>query len=391
MTTDTAATNEAVIVGAVRTPIGRRQGNLITWRPDDLFAHLLKALVERTGISTESIQEVLVGCVMQVGEQALNIARKAVLTADFPEGVSATTVDYQCGSGLRAVQIAAAQIQAGISEIVVAGGVESMTRVPLGATGQTYGDPLSPTLRSRYDLVSNGVSSDLIAKRWNLSRKESDELSLRSHELAWRATQEGRFADEIVPVPIPGEGRTVLMDRDEGIRPETSLDKLATLRTVFTPDGPTTAASSSQISDGAAAMLIMSARRAGELGLSPLARVGPQVAVGTDPVLGLTGPIDATRLVLKRQSWTIDDIDLFEINEAFAPVILAWQRELQPDMSRVNVNGGAIALGHPLGCSGARLVTTLVHEMRRRESRRGLVSLCCNAGLGIGLVVEAAS
>jgi acetyl-CoA acyltransferase len=379
---------QAVIVEAIRTPIGRRQGQLMTWRPDDLAAHLLQALFKRVDIDPALVEEVLLGCVMQVGEQALNIARKATLMAGLPDSVSATTVDYQCGSGLRSVQIAAAQIQAGISEVVVAGGVESMTRVPLGSSGQIYGAPLSDQLLSRYALVSNGISSDLIAERWRLTREEMDEFSLRSHHLAWTATQGGRFSDEIIPIPYPDGGRIELMERDEGIRADTNAEKLASLRPAFTSSGPTTAASSSQISDGAAVLLLMNARRAAKLGLTPMASIGPQVSVGTDPILGLTGPIEATQLLLKRSGLTIDDIDLFEINEAFASVVLAWERELRPDMTRVNVNGGAIALGHPLGCSGARQLTTLVHEMRRRGVGRGLVSLCCNAGLGVGLLVD---
>lgn len=360
----------------------------MTWRPDDLAAHVISELVSRTGVDGDLVEEVLLGCCMQVGEQTLNVARKAALMADLPPKVSATTLDYQCGSSMKALQVGAAQIEAGVNDVVIAGGTESMTRVPLGSAGQTYGAPYGEELRERYDFVSNGSSAELIAERWKLTREELDEFSLRSHRLAATTTAEGRFGREIVPTPYYSDGAMRSLDHDEGIRKNTSLGKLAALSPAFRPDGMVTAGGSSQISDGAAAILLMDRERALETGHRARARIRAQVSVGSDLHLALTGPIDATHMVLKRANLTLDDIDLIEINEAFAPVVLAWQRELEADLERVNVNGGAIALGHPLGCSGARLVTTLLHELERRDLQLGLATMCCNGGLGVAVVID---
>lgn len=377
-----------MIVEALRSPIGRRQGSLMTWRPDDLAAHVISELVSRTGVDGNLVEEVLLGCCMQVGEQTLNIARKAALVAGLPPGVSAATIDYQCGSSLKAIQVGATQIEAGINDTVIAGGTESMTRVPLGSAGQTYGAAYGEKLRERYDLVSNGFSAELMAERWKLKREELDQFALQSHRLAATATAEGRFEREIVPTPYHNDGIEQLLDRDEGVRENTGLEKLAALKPAFKAGGMVTAGSSSQISDGVAAVLLMDRERALELDHRPRARIRAQVSVGSDPHLALTGPIDATRMVLKRAKLDLDDIDLVEINEAFAPVVLAWQRDLDADLDRVNVNGGAIALGHPLGCSGARLVTTLLHELERRDLQLGLATMCCNGGLGIAVVID---
>jgi acetyl-CoA acyltransferase len=376
----------AVIVGAVRTAVGRKNGKLAGVRPDDLLADTLKALVERVKIDPGEIQDVIVGCVDQLGEQGMNIARNAALIAGFPLDVCGTTLDRMCGSGQQAANFAAMGVMAGQYECVIAGGVENMTRVPMGSNGMGPGDgPLSPRLQALYNIVPQGLSAELIAEQWGLKREELDELAARSHEKAGRAIAEGRFKREIVPVTLP-DG--TLFDTDEGVRVPVNREKMASLTPSFKPDGVITAANSSQISDGAAALLIMSEARAKSLGLVPRARIVATALAGVDPTIMLTGPIPATRRVLAKAGLTIDQIDRVEINEAFASVVLAWERELHPDMERVNVNGGAIALGHPLGCSGAKLMTTLLHELEREKKRFGLQTMCIGFGQGIATVIE---
>ncbi len=379
----------AVIVEAARTPIGRRNGAFKDTHPTELAAAVLNAVVERAGLDRGQVDDIIMGCVSMVGDQALNIGRNSALLAGFPPEVPAVTIDRQCGSSQQAVHFAASLIDSGAAEIVIAAGVENMTRVPMGSTrANGPGYPFTDALKERYPIVAMGVSAEMIAERWRFSRQALDEYSLRSHRLAGQATAEGYFRREILPMDVTVDGVPQRVDRDEGIRPDSTLEKMATLKTPFKEDGVVTAASSSQISDGAAALLLMSEQKAAALGLTPRARVVAQVAVGDDPVLALTGPIPATRRILEKSGLTLDDIDLIEINEAFAPVVLAWARELEPDMERVNVNGGAIALGHPLGASGARIMTTLLHELERREARYGLQTMCCFGGLGIATIIE---
>jgi acetyl-CoA acetyltransferase family protein len=383
----------AVIVDAVRTPLGKRNGKLREWHPVDLSALTLEALQERTGIDPTAVDDVVMGCVMQVGEQAVNVARNAVLAASWPESVPGTTVDRQCGSGQQAAHFAAQGVMAGSYDLVVAGGVEVMTRVPMGSSmaDGKYGYPFGPRLGTRYagqgGLVPQGISAELIADRWDIARSEMDELGLRSQERAALATAEGRFDREIVPVN-GADGRP--MTSDEGIRP-TDLDTLSRLKPVFVGSeqgGRVTAGNSSQITDGAAAVLVASEERARELGLRPRARFVEFAVAGDDPRLMLTATIPATRKVLARAGLTLDDIDLIEINEAFASAVIAWRREVGADMSRVNVNGGAIALGHPLGCSGARLLTTLLHELERGGGRYGLQVMCEGGGMANATIIE---
>lgn len=379
----------AVIVEAARTPIGRRNGAFKDTHPTELAAAVLNAVVERAGLERGQVDDIIMGCVSMVGDQALNIGRNSALLAGFPPEVPAVTIDRQCGSSQQAVHFAASLIDSGAAEIVIAAGVENMTRVPMGSTrANGPGYPFTGALKERYPIVAMGVSAEMIADRWRFSRQALDEYSLRSHRLAGQATAEGYFRREILPMDVTVDGVPQRVDRDEGIRPDSTLEKMATLKTPFKEDGVVTAASSSQISDGAAALLLMSERKAAALGLTPRARVVAQVAVGDDPVLALTGPIPATRRILEKSGLALDDIDLIEINEAFAPVVLAWAHELEPDMERVNVNGGAIALGHPLGASGARIMTTLLHELERREARYGLQTMCCFGGLGIATIIE---
>jgi acetyl-CoA acyltransferase len=378
---------DAVIVDAVRTPTGKRNGALADIHPADLASIPLRALVDRTGIDPGLVEDVILGCVMQTGEQGLNIARNAALAAGFPEEVVGTTVDRQCGSGQQAAHFAAQGVMAGAYDVVIAGGVESMTRVPMGATAsQGPGFPFGPKMLERYSqgLVPQGISAEMIAEKWGVPRERLDGIALDSHLRAARASDEGRFADQIVPVTVDGG----VFDRDEGIRPDTSLEALAGLKPAFQPDGRITAGNSSQISDGAAALLIMGEDTARKLGVEPLARFHAFALAGTDPVMMLTGPIPATAKVLERSGLGIEDIGLFEINEAFASVIAAWLDETGADWETVNVNGGAIALGHPLGCSGARLMTTLVHEMRRTGTRWGLQAMCEGGGMANAVVLE---
>ena len=378
--------NNAVIVGAARTAVGKRNGKLSTVRPDDLLADTLKALVERTKIDPAEVEDVVIGCVDQLGEQGLNIARNAALIAGFPLDVCGTTLDRMCGSGQQAANFAAMGVMSGQYECVIAGGVENMSRVPMGSNGTGPGDgPLSPRLQALYNIVPQGISAEMLAEKWGIKREELDKFSGESHEKAGRAIAEGRFKREIAPITLPDGS---VFDTDEGVRVPVNWEKLASLAPSFKPDGVVTAANSSQISDGAAALLIMSEARAKALKLTPRARIVATSLAGVDPTIMLTGPIPATQRVLKKAGLKIDQIDLFEINEAFASVVLAWERELHPDMSRVNVNGGAIALGHPLGCSGARLMNTLLHELERSKKRYGLQTMCIGFGQGIGTIIE---
>jgi acetyl-CoA acetyltransferase family protein len=381
---------EVVIVEAVRTPIGRghpEKGYYKDTHPNALLGRCFTEVIDRAGIPAETVEDVVGGCVQQYGEQMFNVTRNAWLQAGLPIETPATTVDRQCGSAQQAVNFAAALIASGVHDVAIGGGVEHMGHIPMGVAFkwvEDVGSPWPPELMERYALVPQGLSAEMIADKWEIPRHELDELALRSHQHAARATEEGRFEREIVPFAVNGDTYVA----DQGIRPDTTLEALAGLKPAFKPDGRITAGNSSQISDGAAAVLLMAAEKASELGLTPRARIVDQITVGVDPVMMLTGPIPATQKLLSRTGMTIDDIDLFEVNEAFAPVVLAWQRELQPDMERVNVNGGAMALGHPLGSTGARLITTLLHELERSDKEVGLVTMCCGGGLGTGTVIQ---
>jgi acetyl-CoA acetyltransferase family protein len=380
---------EAVIVDAVRTAIGRRGGKLSPVRPDDLMALTLQEVVRRSGISADRIDDVIVGCVTQTGEQGMNLARAAALIAGFPIEVPGTTVNRFCGSGQQAVNFAAQGVLSGAQDIVIGGGVESMSRVPMGSDAFGPGEgPVSPKLMDLYEIIPQGNSAEMIAKKWGFSRQQLDEFSFQSHRKAGQAIQEGRFAREIFPVEVKQNGSTYAFDTDEGVRIPPSLEKMAQLKPPFQDDGVVTAGNSSQISDGAAAVLVMTADKARELGLRPRARIVAQAIVGSEPTIMLTGPIPATAKVLKKAGLALKDIDLFEVNEAFAPVVLAWQHETGADMEKVNYNGGAIALGHPLGASGARLITTLLHELERQEARYGLSTMCIGYGMGIATIIE---
>jgi acetyl-CoA acetyltransferase family protein len=383
----------AVIVDAIRTPLGRRNGKLKDVHPVDLAAHVLQAVVRRNDIDPALVEDVIMGCVMQVGEQGINIARNAALAAGFPESTVGTTVDRQCGSSQQAAHFAAQGVIAGAYDVVIAAGVESMTRVPMGASvaDGKYGIPFGPMMTGRYpNLVPQGISAELISEKWGISREQNDAFSVESHRRAARATEEGRFERELLPITVPTESGEEIVNRDEGIRPDSSLETLAQLKPAFKPDGVVTAANSSQITDGAAAVLIMSEEKANQLGLKPRARFHTFALAGVDPVLMLTGPIPATTKVLERAKMTLDQIDLVEINEAFAPVVLAWEKEHHPDMAKVNVNGGAIALGHPLGCSGARLMATLLNELERTGGRWGLQTMCEGGGMANATIIERA-
>jgi acetyl-CoA acyltransferase len=379
---------EVVIVEAVRTPMGRRGGVLSGIHPNDLGAKVLNEVVKRAGIESGQVEDVVFGCVDQVGEQGANVARNVLLTADFPYTVPATSVDRQCGSGQQAVHFAANLIAAGVCDITIGGGVESMSRIPLGVNiMQGPGAPFQPALMEKYPLTPQGISAEEIAVKWGIDRKEADEFALESQEKAKAARDEGRFDREILPIDVKLEGLDHTVKTDEGIR-DSSLEKLATLQPSFRPDGIHHAGNSSQITDGSAAVLLMSREKAEELGKKPRARIVGQAVVGSDPVLMLTGPITATPKVLKHAGLEMKDIDLIEINEAFASVVLAWKRECGPDMAKVNVNGGAIALGHPLGATGARLMTTLLHELERTGGRYGMQLMCCGGGLGTATIIE---
>ncbi|QFK71576.1 thiolase family protein [Pradoshia sp. D12] len=378
---------EAVIVEAVRTPVGKRNGVLSSIRPDDLLANVLKEVVNRAGVSSDLIEDVIIGCVSQVEEQGLNIARSAALMADFSIKVPGTTIDRQCGSSQQAVHFAAQAILSGDMDIVIAGGVESMSRVPMGST-RKHSQP-SEQLSSRYELINQGLSAERIAEKWGFSRNQLDEFSLLSHQRAIQAQNEGRFDREIVPVEVLDDlGAKTLVTQDEGPRRGTSLEKLATLPTVFRENGVIHAGNASQMSDGAAALLIMSKEKALELGLKPRFSIIARTIVGSDPTLMLTGPIEATRMALDRAGLTIQDMDLYEVNEAFAPVPLCWKEELEASMNKLNVNGGAIALGHPLGASGARVMVTLMHELERTGGRYGLQAICEGAGMANATIIK---
>ena len=378
---------EAVIVEAVRTPVGKRNGVYSKVRPDELLSNVLKEVVNRAGISSELIEDVIIGCVSQVEEQALNIARSAALMADFPIRVPGTTIDRQCGSSQQAVHFAAQAILSGDMDIVIAGGVESMTRVPMGSTRKNSRP--SEWLSSRYELVNQGVSAERIAEKWGFNRHQLDKYSLLSHQRAIQAQNEGRFDREIMPVEVTDEnGAKTLITQDEGPRRGTSLEKLATLPTVFQENGVIHAGNASQMSDGAAALLIMTKEKALELGLKPRFSIIARTVVGSDPTLMLTGPIEATKMVLEKAGLTIQDMDLYEVNEAFAPVPLCWKEEVGADIEKLNVNGGAIALGHPLGASGARIMITLLHELERTGGRYGLQAICEGAGMANATIIE---
>jgi acetyl-CoA acetyltransferase family protein len=381
---------DAVIIDAVRTPLGRRNGTLAGWHPVDLAAHTLRALVDRTGLDPGVIDDVVMGVVMQVGEQALCTGRNAALAAGFPEAVPGVTIDRQCGSSQQAIHFAAQGVIAGAYDVVIAAGVESMTRVPMGSSIVPGQNPFGPRMLERYPhLVPQGISAELIAEKWDLSREQLDELSVESHRRAARATEEGRFEHEIVPVPIVTDDGEELVTRDEGIRPDSTRERLAALKPAFKPEGGViTAGNSSQITDGAAAVLITSEEAAARLGVTPRARFHAFALAASDPILMLTAPIPATAKVLARAKLALDDIDLVEINEAFASVVLAWEHDVHPDMAKVNVNGGAIALGHPLGCSGARIATTLLNELERTGGRYGLQTMCEGGGMANAMILE---
>jgi acetyl-CoA acetyltransferase family protein len=380
---------EVVIVEAVRTPIGRghpEKGYYKDKHASNLLAKVYGELFERSGVDPAETGDVIAGCAQQFGEQGVNIGRNAWLEAGLPIETPATTIDRQCGSAQQAVNFAAAQIASGVHDVVVGGGVEHMGHISF-ADGyevmKEHGSPFSPELMDRYNLIPQGLSAEMIADQWEIPRSDLDEFGLRSQQLAAKATEDGRFERETIPFAVNGDTYVT----DQGLR-ETTLEGLANLKPAFKEDGKITAGNSSQVSDGAAGVLLMAREKADALGLVPRARIYDQTTVGVDPVIMLTGPIPATHKLLERNGMTMDDIDLVEINEAFASVVLAWQRELNPDMDRVNVNGGAIALGHPLGSTGARLITTLLHEMERSDKEMGLVTMCCGGGLGTGTLIQ---
>ena len=381
---------------AVRTPGGRRNGKLKNWHPVDLAAEALKAIASRNNLDPALVDDVIMGCVSQVGEQAFNVGRSAVLAAGWPESVPATTIDRQCGSSQQALHFAAQGVMSGAYDVVIAAGVEVMSRVTMGSSiGKDSGWPFGPSVAARYEpvggLKNQGIGAEMIADQWDVSREDLDAFSAESHRRAAQATAEGRFENEIVPIYVrddEGHATDELMKTDEGIRPDSSVATLANLKPAFKEDGKVTAGNSSQITDGASAVLIMSEEKARELGYTPRARFHSFALAGVDPVTMLTGPIPATKKVLERAGLTLEDIDLIEINEAFASVVLAWQKELDVDPSKVNVNGGAIALGHPLGASGAKLCATLVNELERTGGRYGLITMCEGGGLANATIIE---
>jgi acetyl-CoA acyltransferase len=386
----------AVIVDAVRTPGGKRNGKLKGWHAVDLASEALKAIASRNNLDPALVDDVIMGCVMQVGEQSLNIGRSAVLAAGWPESVPATTIDRQCGSSQQALHFAAQGVMSGAYDIVVAAGVEGMTRTPMGSSiVPGMGFPFGPRVMARYapvgGLVSQGIGAEMIADQWGISRTDLDEFAAESHRRAAQATEEKRFENEIIPIRVrddEGNDTDEIMNADEGIRPGSSVETLGNLKPAFKEDGKVTAGNSSQITDGASAVLIMSEEKAKELGLKPRAKFHTFALAGVDPVTMLTGPIPATTKVLERSGLTLDDIDLVEINEAFASVVLAWQKEHKADLSKVNVNGGAIALGHPLGASGAKLCATLLNELERTGGRYGLLTMCEGGGLANATIIE---
>ena len=388
----------AVIVDAVRTAGGKRNGKLRNWHAVDLASEALKAVAERNKLDPAEVDDVIMGCVMQVSEQSLNVGRNAVLAAGWPESVPATTIDRQCGSSQQSLHFAAQGVMAGAYDIAVAAGVESMTHTPMGASVvREYGFPFGPRMMARYTedghsrLKGQGIGAEMIADQWGISREELDAYSVRSHRRAATATAEGRFENEIVPVPVhddEGKDTDEIFAADEGIRPDSSVEALANLKPAFKEDGKVTAGNSSQITDGASAVLVMSEEKANALGLRPRARFHAFALAGVDPVTMLTGPIPATTSVLERAKLTLEDIDAVEINEAFASVVLAWEKEHHPNMDLVNPNGGAIALGHPLGASGCKLMATLLNELERTNGRYGLLTMCEGGGLANATVIE---
>jgi acetyl-CoA acyltransferase len=371
---------DAFILDAVRTPIGKRGGLLSRIRPDDLAAKNLRALIRRTGIDPAEVEDVVMGCVTQIGEQGFNIGRLAALAAGFPVSVCGTTVNRMCASSLQAVHFAAQSIMSGVHDLVIGAGVESMSRVAMGSDGGS----LSEHILDRFDIIPQGQSAELIAQRWGLSRQAIDAFSLESHRRAIQAIDDGRFTREISSITFQGETLT----QDEGPRRDSSMERLASLKPAFRDDGVITAAASSQISDGAASVLVGSQEAASRLGLRPRARFRAMALAGVDPTIMLTGVIPATEKVLRKAGLTIDDIDLFEVNEAFAPVVLSWAQDTGAPLDKTNVNGGAIALGHPLGCSGARLITTLLNEMEQRDVTFGLATLCIGFGMAVATIIE---
>ncbi len=376
---------DAVIVGAVRTPIGKRGGSLKDWRPDDLAAYVLREVVDRAGVEPKLVEDVTLGCVTQVADQGGNIGRLAPLIAGFPEAVPGNSVNRMCASGLQAFNDACMEVMTGQNEVVIGGGVESMSRVPLGSD---MGE-LSQKLLEKYDIVIQGISADLVADKYHITRDAMDEFSYHSHMKAIRAIDEGRFKREIVPVPVVDEnGNKRMFDTDEHPRRTTTLEKIKSLPPAFKEDGRITAANSSGINDGACAILVTNPEKARELKLEPRARFVSTGVAGTNPTIMLDGPIPAAKKALARAGLTVDDIDLWEVNEAFASVPLATRNELGFDGAKMNVNGGAIALGHPLGMSGARLVTTMLHEMERQDLHYGLAVLCIGFGMGLATIIE---
>jgi acetyl-CoA acyltransferase len=381
---------EVVIVEAVRTPVGRghpEKGYYKDLHPNDLLGRCYTEVLDRAGVDASEVEDVIAGCVMQFGEQGLNVARNAWLQEGLPIETAATTVDRQCGSAQQAVNFAATLIAAGVHDVAIGAGVEHMGHLPFAAgarTQQEFGSAYTPKLLEKHNVVGQGLGAEMIADQWEIPRPELDELALRSHQLAAKATEDGRFEREMVPFQV--NGSTYMTD--QGIRPDTSLEALAALKPVFKEDGKITAGNSSQISDGAAAVLLMSREKADRLGLRARARIVDQTTVGVDPVTMLTGPIPATHKILGRNGMKIDDIDFFEVNEAFAPVVAAWAREHKPDMDRVNPRGGAMAIGHPIGSTGGRLITTLLHTLEDEDKEIGLVTMCCGGGLGTATLIQ---
>src|SRR3954470_699210 len=381
---------EVVIVEAARTPVGRghkEKGYYKDTHPNELLGEAYRAVVERSGIDASEVEDVIAGCVQQFGPQAFNVARNAWLHEGFPVEAAATTVDRQCGSAQQAVNFGAALIASGIHDVVIGGGVEHMGDLPFAAgmkVQEEFGYAFTPELMTKHNIVGQGLGAEMIADKWEIPRSELDELAVRSHKLAHQATEEGRFEREMIPMQVNGDTYIA----DQGIRPDTNLEKLASLKPVFKEDGKITAGNASQVSDGAAAVLLMSADKAKALGMTPRARILDQTTVGCDPVKMLEGPIPATRKLLERNKMSINDIDYVEINEVFAPVVAAWKREHNPDMDRVNPRGGAMALGHPLGSTGARLITTLLHTLEDDDKEMGLVTMCCGGGLGTGTIIQ---
>lgn len=380
---------EVVIVDAARTPVGRRNGALREVHPVKLGAHAVKAAMERAGISPGQVDHVVFGCVSQVAEQTFNVARNVVLEAGLPIEVPATSVDFQCGSSQQAVHLAAAMVASGQADIVIAGGVEHMTRVPMGSSLAGGGQPFTDNIMEEYNMVNQGIAADEIAEKWGISREELDDLGYESHLRAAKATEAGYLQREIAPIQaVDKEGNLFTMEYDEGFRANPNREKMGDLQAAFSENGVVTAGNSSQISDGAAAIVVMTADKARELGLKPRARILASVTVGSDPHLMLTGPVPATKKALDKAGMSMDDIDVFEVNEAFASVVKMWEKEMNPDMGKVNVFGGAMALGHPLGGSGARLMTTLLNALDVKDGKYGLQTMCCGGGMATGTIIE---